>query len=389
MTNNTTLLNRINLDQFELAPSQVWGNIRLVPVIKRSNTRDLRLGLRHYEDPYAVTYLDDDGSFENAKTCYYSYIPSAMIANWENNGGHADAYGCQLEEKSQKIAPGLRAENRIAKREGQQQLRFMPLHLAMEGFLGLNFSGPDFKWDEYTDNAIRKGLEHRQESSVSGYHIQGFDDALRVFEIHPCQVGVIVFVADALASIFITPHSSDYHAMHKSLLSDFYGEVLFHYGEHLYTLPELTTTDTMDKNITINDFDGLHTLIESTKKAWRAQHEGLLNGVIDRRIDSKIIKRLGKYRLQRFSTDFDTNKPNFIGEAITGKDGAIEYLKTYQLSKTQARRAYILHALARNDWNLEATGQTIGCTPKEVIRRLDCAGFGYLIKQHILEAALR
>jgi len=386
MTNNAKLLNNINLDEFELAPSQVWGNIRLVPVIKKSNTTDLRLGLRNYDDPYAITCLDGKDPLEDTKSCYYSYVPSAMVATWAKEGSAASSYGCQIEEKSKKIVPGLRVENRIAKQEANEQLRFLPLHLAMEGFLGLHFSGPDFKWDEYTDKAMREGLGSRHESSVRGYNIKGFEDALRVFEIHPQQVGVIVFVSDALASIFIVPHSGDYHLMHAGLLSDFYGEILFHYGEHLYEPPSLAIAD---KNTNIHSFDDLRKLITSTRQNWREEHERLLDGVIDRDIDSNIIKRLGRFRLQRFSTDFDTDKPNFIGEAITGKDGSIEYLKTYQLSKAQARRAYILHCLANNDWNLDSTGEAIGCSSKDVIRRLDSAGFGYLIKQHILEAALK
>ncbi|WP_086932838.1 ARPP-2 domain-containing protein [Agarilytica rhodophyticola] len=377
MTNNTRTLKKISLQGFELTPSQIWGNVRLVPVIKKKNTENLRLGLRQYEAPYSVVCLDGKAPLQDTKSYYYSYIPSALIATWTTDQTKAKTYGCQLEKIDGPANFGARLEERLAKKEGNRQLRFLPLHLAMEGFLGLHFSGPDFKWDEYSEIAMRQGLVSRHESSIDGYDIEGFDEALRLFEIHPQQVGVVVFVSDALASIFILPNNGDYHVLHKMLLQDFYAEILFHYGQHRYQAPNLAT---IEDNFSINSHQDLHNLIEKTRKSAQQQYEGLLHDVLDREISSKVIKRLGKFRLQRFSTNFDTDKLNFIGEAITGPTGSLEYLKTYQLSNTQTRRAYILKTLAENDWNLEATGKTIGCSKKDIIRRLHQLGFAYLLK---------
>ena len=118
----------------------------------------------------------------------------------------------------------------MRKRESKNQLRFLPLHLAMEGFLSMFFSGPDIAWSEYSKYAISHGLGCRYETAVEGRFISRLEDALRVFEIHPKQVGVLIFVAEALASAFVVPTPEDYRLLHASLLEDFYGELIFLYG---------------------------------------------------------------------------------------------------------------------------------------------------------------
>ena len=73
------------------------------------------------------------------------------------------------------------------------------MHLAMEGFLALQFGGPDVAWSEYSQRALSFGLSPRREMAVPGEAIRGLNDALRFFEIHDDQVGALVFTADALA----------------------------------------------------------------------------------------------------------------------------------------------------------------------------------------------
>ncbi len=67
----------------------------------------------------------------------------------------------------------VRLMHRMAKRESKNQLRFLPLHLAMEGFLSLFFSGPDIAWSEYSKYALSHGLGSRHEMSFSGRCIAG------------------------------------------------------------------------------------------------------------------------------------------------------------------------------------------------------------------------
>lgn len=63
-----------------------------------------------------------------------------------------------------------------------------------------------------------------------GWSVHGLDDALRVFEIHPGQCGVMVYAADALAAAFVLPHTDDYRLLHASLVQDLYGELVHQYA---------------------------------------------------------------------------------------------------------------------------------------------------------------
>jgi transcriptional regulator of acetoin/glycerol metabolism len=69
--------------------------------------------------------------------------------------------------------------------------------------------------------------------------------------------------------------------------------------------------------------------------------------------------------------------------------GQIEYLKTFRLSAAQTRRAFLLSKLASQNWNIDATAALLGHTRDELIRRLEKAGFGYLLAAHVLQAARR
>ncbi|NEE16224.1 hypothetical protein G3M58_58355, partial [Streptomyces sp. SID7499] len=61
----------------------------------------------------------------------------------------------------------------------------------------------------------------------------------RIFEIHPDQCGVMVYVSDALAAAFVVPHPDDYRLLHASLVEDLYGELVHQYA--LYGAPVAQT----------------------------------------------------------------------------------------------------------------------------------------------------
>lgn len=113
------------------------------------------------------------------------------------------ATGGQLLTEGKKFACGfarIQLLHRMAKREQKNALRLLPLHLAMEGFLGMFFNGPSIAWSEYSRQALSQGLSSRVEWSIAGRGIQKLEDALRLFEIHENQVGVLLFVSEVLAS---------------------------------------------------------------------------------------------------------------------------------------------------------------------------------------------
>jgi hypothetical protein len=283
---------------------------------------------------------------------------------------------------------GVRVLHRMAKREARaNRLRFLPLHLAMEGFLALHFGGPDIAWTEYSRRALRDGLSPRCETSVAGRALPGFEDALRVFEMHENQVGVLVFVAEALASAFVTPTPEDYRALHKSLLEDFYSELIYQYGL-LY--PTTNLGEAPIDATTIHNLADLRTAVARRRADWGAFHGFQAGDLLAPRPlqNVQIVYTAGPFTLLRFLTDLDPARENHIGEAIvrTGT-GQMEYLKTYRLSAAQTRRAYLLGQLAAHDWRLDDTARALRTTRDELVLRLEKAGFGYLLIPEVLQGA--
>ncbi len=213
----------------------------------------------------------------------------------------------------------------------------------------------------------------------------GLEDALRVFEIHDRQVGVLVFVADALASAFVVPHPDDYVALHRTLLEDFYGTLLYQYG--LYA--NASRLETMMDEVHVSSLADLRRELGVMRADWNAFQEQMAEGLLGRHLRSERIYRAGPFELQRFSTDLVLSEENHIGEAIVREGGEIEYLKTFRLSAAQTRRAFLLSQLASQNWNLDATAALLRQSKDELVRRLEKAGFDYLLKEHVLRAARR
>lgn len=381
------LLDRLVLKGLTLAPPQVLGGVRLVPLLREAAPGDLRLVQRTFAEDVALVQLD-------RRTSYFSYIPHALVAQWTNDGTPVAAFGTQIQSyealrkaDSQERNRGFVMPHVMAKmryREDDRRLRFLPQHLAMEGFLALHFRGPDIAWEEYSRKALRDGMSPRTETSVAGNRIVGLEDALRVFEIHSTQVGMALFVADALAAVFVVPHPDDYRALHETLLTDFYGELVYLYSlqatESAYLPPPMDLTK-------IHAIDDLRAELIRLRNDWTQLHELLLAKLLDRPLRSELVYELGPFHLQRFMTDLDPSTENHLGEAILRADGTLEYLKTYRLSGAQCRRAFLLSQLSDCQWSLDDCAARQNCSKEELILRLDNAGFGYLLKPHILEAA--
>lgn len=385
MKSKGVLLEEVALRGLEIAPSQAWGGIRLVPLLRREVREDLRLAQRRYDEMLGVVALDSDP----AGLKYVSYIPHGLVMTWSDDGSVTAAYGTQLEgSDGKRLGSGLcsaRLTHRMARREDKNRLRFMPLHLAMEGYLALHFGGPTVVWSEYSRQAISRGLDPRSERSVSGWAIRGLDDALRVFEIHTRQVGVLVFVADALASAFVVPHPADYAALHRSLLEDFYGELLFHYGLYATSSRHEAAIDEGK----VASLAELRRELAALRAEWAGHHADMSRGILGRAVQSERVYRAGPFQLQRFMTSLSMTSENHLGEAIVRDSGELEYLKTFRLSTAQSKRAYLLQQLAARNWNLDATAAALGQSRVDLIERMEKAGFGYLLKQQVLDEARR
>ena len=386
MTHAATLIETLTLNGLEIPPSQVRGTVRLVPLLRRDAPGDLRLAKRAYKEDVAVVSLDGPLLAPGIK--YVSYVPHGMVLSWNSDGSAVAAFGAGLAGADGKRFAGsfasLRVLPRMAKREAGNRLRFLPMHLAMEGFLALSFSGPEIAWAEYSRRAIKQGLSPRWETAYGGDQIAGFEDALRTFEMHEDQVGVLVFIANALASAFVTPHPDDYRALHRSLLQDFYGELIYQYGLLYDDVLPLEVVIDAGK---ISGLADLRAALAHIRSDW-AEFQGFMaHDLLGRTVRSERVYTAGPFTLQRFVTDLSLNGDNHMGEAIVRDDGRLEYLKTYRLSAAQTRRAYLLQLLSEAEWHLDTASERLHVTRDDFVLRLEKAGFGYLLTGEVRDAA--
>lgn len=212
------------------APSQVWQGIRLVPLIDPQPVADLRLFRHKTEADYGIVSVDDD-------LAYYAYLPHSYILNWTPAGDPEALSGTQMQKqgggkdignrdgKRWKAAPVVQFERHGQKTGCAAFALFAPAPRHRGGFTPV-FNAPGIDWrDTYRRSAISEGLIPREACVLSGYALEGLETALRIFELHPGQVGLLVFVADALAMICLYPHPSDYAFLHRSLIGDLFAEL--------------------------------------------------------------------------------------------------------------------------------------------------------------------
>ncbi|GGM72367.1 hypothetical protein GCM10010106_18390 [Thermopolyspora flexuosa] len=363
----------IDLTGLYTRPAQTWGALRLVPLVRPKPIRDLRLSPLVYGDdePSVVTLPD--------KTLYIAYIPHAFVASWTGDGTPAAAYGTQFEQRPAQAVP-IRFR-RMARRIDTNRLRFLPLHLALEGYLALHFGGPAIAWEEWTRYAVTRGLSPRAEAAYRGELIPDLEEALRVFEIHPGQCGLLLYAGDTLAAAFVVPHPEDYRILHPTLIHDLYGELVYQYAR-LYPARDWPLTIDETRLVSLTH---LRNEVARLEREWAEFHDTVMAADLLRSPHhEQVVHRMGRYTLRRFLPSFERHRENHIGELITDESGHLAYLKTFRLSESQTRRGHLLTTLAYHDWHLPATA--LGISVEELGRRLERAGFGYLLRAEILGA---
>ncbi|PRQ08276.1 ARPP-2 domain-containing protein [Enhygromyxa salina] len=375
----------ITLNGLSLGASQLWGSVRLVPLLRDQPIEDLRLSPQCWGGPTAVSLPDH--------TTYSAFIPHAFVASWSHDNTPVASLGTQLAHASTSKTNNqhfqVRLAHRMAKRERQRgvavpRLRFLPLHTAFEAYLALHFAGPDVLRREYSAQVLSSGLSPRVEMVTPGAWLPGLEEALRVFEIRDGQVGVLLFVADAFAGAFVVPHPEDYRRLHRTLLTDCYGELVYCYA-CLYDGAAALVRPFRAENI--GSIADLRVELARARADWTAQLHNMAGGLFEQEVHMQHVYRLGKhYRLHRFLPEFRLKTENHIGELISGRDGETAYLKTFRLSEAQVRRGYLLSVLARHDWDLDAAAKAMNTDKLELCKRLERAGFGELLRAHLRRA---
>src|SRR5690606_1188546 len=302
-------MKRLRLDGLTALPGQVWGAVRLVPLVReRPFDSLLRLHPQIYEIAPAAVRL-------NRPTVHQSYIPHGIVAQWAEGGPSVNTVGTRLTDPRRPAAAEVRgkprAERRTVRRPSGNRLRFLPLHLSMEGYLSLHFGGPSMAWDEWSRLGLDEGPPPQVETAYPGKAVTGLGDALRVFEIHPEQCGMLIFVADALAGAFAVPHPEDYRLLHPTLVEDLYGELIWQYALFHGDVPDFGVRLREDEGHTVADLRaaGTAAVEEWGRFQLGTMAEGLLGA--DYRFDE--LYAMGPYRLWRFQPRFEPRREPHIG----------------------------------------------------------------------------
>jgi hypothetical protein len=349
----------------------------MVPLLRDQPVEGLRLHrIAYTQEPRSRVQLTSNVS-------YYSYIPHGFVADWGRDGGdlsQSAAFGTQIPDKHQVVrGMPMQVHRRMTQKLGKRRARFLPLHFAIEGYLALHFNGPDVAWREWSDRFLRHGLSPRVEAAYYGGAVMGLRDALKVFEIHEGQCGVLLYCADALAAAFVVPHPEDYRELHPTLVLDSYGELIYQYALCMPAVQEFRARITED----VDSLADLRAAAERQSAAWAEFHDTVMvNALLDQDYTAERGYQLGDdFDLVRFRPAFKPGEENHIGEAITDAAGGIAYLKTYRLSEAQIRRGYLLELLASHDWRLARAAKAIGTTSEDLRGRIRAAGFEMILRQ--------
>jgi hypothetical protein len=132
----------------------------------------------------------------------------------------------------------------------------------------------------------------------------------------------------------------------------------------------------------------LRRALAGMRREWADFGALLAKEALGAEVRAQEVYRMPPFRLERFIGDLELGRENHLGEAILRDDGTVEYLKTYRLSDAQVRRAYLLKQLAARGFHLDDTAAALRVSREDLIRRLVNAGFEYLLKPHVIEAAM-
>ncbi|MFW5418480.1 hypothetical protein J0910_17865 [Nocardiopsis sp. CNT-189] len=362
--------------------AQVRGAVRLVPLLRPAPVHGLRL------HP-ALTGADAAVVGAGRSPRYTAFVPHAYVASWDGDEGPSAAYGTRLSAAGDgaeaQPPPRVRVARlrRQVQRTARSRLRFLPLHLAMEGLLSLHFGGPDTAWQEWSRDTLRRGLSPREEASYLGLSVPGMAEALRTFEIVPGQCGVALYVGDELASVFAVPHPEDYRLLHPTLVLDMFGEAVYRNALFAGTPPDLYAPL---RTRGVTGLAGLRAALAEQRASWTAFHDGaMLAPLTDPEYAFTRVYRLGGFTLWRFLPPFDPARANHIGEAVTDAEGRTAYLKTFALSAAQTRRGYLISRLAAADWRLDGAAAGLGTDRRGLISRLERAGLEHLLRRDVLD----
>ena len=369
------MLSALNLNGVSIRPAQVWGNTRLIPLVREEPVQDLRMALRGYDAALTVAM--------NSHTMYTSYVPHGLVMRWTTDGEPVVPVDTALGSKDagRAMAGGIQVLRHMVRREGPLGLRLLPLHLAMEAFLTLQFGGPHIVNQFWSRRVRQHGLSPRTEQSTRSAQIPGLAEALALFERTPGQCGMLVFVGDHLASATLVGHPEDYALLHRGLVADFYGPLFAQWGWAFRDVPVFNV------ELSGTTLDEIRASLAQAREDEARFTEQMADGLIGP-VQFERVRTVGRFTLQRFHTGFASERASrvggdHIGEGLFDDAGRAVYLKTYRLDRGQVRRAHLLSSLGEVDWDPAQLAAKQGHHDlKRLVADFVAADLGWMVDPH-------
>lgn len=372
----------IALAGLALRGAQVWGAVRLVPLVRTRPVTKLRLARVDRGDALTVTTVDVHTAHPARAEHFVSVVPHAFVLAWGDDADAEVSLGARFarDEVSSRPDRRVRAQLRMARRASERAIRFVPQQLAIEGLLALYFGGPTLASHDWSERVLREGMDPRAERALSGRALPQLADALRVFERLDGQCGMLLFYQDTLLGAFVAPTADDYAALHDALLLDLFPAELLAYAHH--NAPRF---DAHIDPAAVRSLDDLRAALDAEETRWGRFYTDVSDALL-REASAETVYTLDGCTLERFFTHLRRKGEHHVGERVVTRDGALAYLKTYRLSTPQSRRAYLLHLLAQNGWSLEDAAKSAALSLPQLVTELTRVGFGWMVAPRVFQS---
>ena len=362
------------------ALDQRCGNVRPVPLLRAAPVEGLRLhphlsGITPERPPEGSGDLDP-----------VAYLPHAYVTTWSGDALPAAVYGTHLLSPWAEPGPGrvsLAAHRGRVGRVERDRPRFLPWSMSVEGHLALRFRSPEIAWEHLNRTLLRTDrMSAPAEAAYLGQEVGDLARALEVFEIHPEQCGVALYVTDELASVHLAPHPHDYRLLHPALLLGLFGETLYTRGLMTLAAPSHHQPRRAEGVRTLADLR--RAVAESRAASERGHDELMLSSLISQAVRLTEVAEHGDFTLHRFRPAFTRDGGQHVGEAVTGPDGHTAYLSSFRLSTAQVRRGHLLRVLDESEWRTDLAARALGTDEADLVTRLERTGLEYLLNPDVL-----
>ena len=298
MTRDTTLLNNLTLRGLELAPSQVCGAIRLVPVLRQNVRSDLRLAQQRYNENWRwLRSTAGTGSRirrHTTRMCHTAWCCRGRLRPAYFRLRHTNSISCpawQTGELGEVQHPPDAPHGKTGTRQQSTPVsapppcygRLLVAVLRRAGYRVERILPPRARARAVAPlgKLVRRAIHCRTRGSPA-----------RVRDTRGAS-GRSGLCRGSACFAYVVPCPEDYRALHAGLLEDFYGELLYQYAL-LYdtTYPVKVTLDAKS----IANLTQLRAALTQVRSEWAAYHCLMAGNLLGRDVQSSRVYQLGRSR---------------------------------------------------------------------------------------------